>query len=113
MKKTILSIVFLAFLTTLSAQSNSNSKYQSGYFKPSTNTYVEPHMKTSTNSTNVDNYSSKGNINPYTGSTGSKAKDYTPAANNYGSGQTINTGSRGGQYYINSNGNKTYVPKRY
>lgn len=27
-------------------------------------------------------------------------------------GETIHTGSRGGQYYINSNGNKTYVPKR-
>lgn len=25
---------------------------------------------------------------------------------------TIQTGSRGGQYYINSNGNKTYVKKR-
>ena len=33
-------------------------------------------------------------------------------AYNYGSGRTIHTGSRGGQYYINSNGNKTYVPKR-
>ncbi len=25
---------------------------------------------------------------------------------------TINTGSRGGQYYYNSKGNKVYVPKR-
>ncbi|MBC7524603.1 MAG: hypothetical protein H7239_09220 [Flavobacterium sp.] len=28
---------------------------------------------------------------------------------NYSSNNTIYTGSRGGQYYINSNGNKTYV----
>jgi hypothetical protein len=30
---------------------------------------------------------------------------------NYGQRQTIQTGSKGGQYCINSNGNKTYVPK--
>ena len=29
-----------------------------------------------------------------------------------GNGQTIKTGSRGGQYYINSNGNKTYIKKK-
>ncbi|HQO08752.1 MAG TPA: hypothetical protein PLK90_01955 [Clostridiales bacterium] len=29
----------------------------------------------------------------------------------YNSNKTIQTGSRGGQYYINSNGNKTYVNK--
>lgn len=64
------------------------------------------------NKTNHDNYSTIGNSNPYTGSTGSVARDYTPGAYNYGQGKTIQTGSRGGQYYINSNGNKTYVPKR-
>ena len=52
------------------------------------------------------------NYNTYTGSTGSRARDYSSSAYNYGSGHTIHTGSRGGQYYINSNGNKTYVPKR-
>lgn len=39
---------------------------------------------------------------------------YTPPVTtystpSYSSTQTIYTGSRGGQYYINSNGNKTYV----
>ena len=112
MKKGFFLFVFIAFIATLNAQSNSSSRYQSGYYKPSTNTYVQPHMKTTTNSTNTDNYSTSGNTNTYTGTKGSRAQDYTPAANNYGSGQTINTGTKGGQYYINSNGNKTYVPKR-
>ncbi|MBK6497038.1 MAG: hypothetical protein IPG00_02265 [Saprospiraceae bacterium] len=39
-------------------------------------------------------------------------KDYSSEAYNYGAGQTIYTGPRGGQYYYNSKGNKVYVPKR-
>ena len=90
---------------------NNNSTYVSGYTK-SNGTNVQGHYRSSQNSTNHDNYSTSGNYNPYTGSAGSRAKDYSTGAYNYGSGHTIHTGSRGGQYYINSNGNKTYVPKR-
>ena len=90
---------------------NSESRYQNGYSR-SNGTYVESHYKTRSNSSNVDNYSTRDNYNPYTGQTGSRARDYSTEAYNYGSGQSIQTGSRGGQYYINSNGNKTYVPKR-
>lgn len=90
---------------------NTSSTYVNGYTK-SNGTYVQGHYRSSQNSTNHDNYSTSGNYNPYTGSTGSRARDYSTGAYNYGSGHTIHTGSRGGQYYINSNGNKTYVPKR-
>lgn len=90
---------------------NTTSTYVNGYTK-SNGTYVQGHYRSSQNSTNHDNYSTTGNYNPYTGTTGSRAKDYSTGACNYGSGHTIHTGSRGGQYYINSNGNKTYVPKR-
>lgn len=90
---------------------NTNSTYVNGYTK-SNGTYVQGHYRSSQNSTNHDNYSTSGNYNPYTGSAGTRAKDYSTGAYNYGSGHTIHTGSRGGQYYINSNGNKTYVPKR-
>jgi len=44
----------------------------SGYYKPSTGTYVMPSYKTSPNKTKLDNYSTKGNYNPYTGKTGTK-----------------------------------------
>jgi hypothetical protein len=41
-----------------------------GYYKPSTGSYVMPHYRTSPNSTRWDNYSTKGNYNPYTGKKG-------------------------------------------
>lgn len=75
-------------------------------------TYVAPHIRSTPNSTNTDNYSTFGNTNPYTGSSGSRAPDYSSGALNYGGGSPIYTGPRGGQYYYNSNGNKVYVPKR-
>ena len=83
----------------------------SGYYKDN-GTYVDSYVRTSPNSTNWDNFSTSGNTNLYTGSTGYRAKDYSVGAYNYGSGNVIHTGPRGGQYYINSNGRKTYVPKR-
>ena len=35
-------------------------------------TYVAPHYRSSPNRTKADNYSTKGNINPYTGKRGTK-----------------------------------------
>lgn len=90
---------------------NTSVRYQQGYTRKD-GTYVQGHYKTSNNRTNHDNYSTSGNVNSYTGSYGSRARDNSSSAYNYGSGRTIHTGSRGGQYYINSKGNKTYVPKR-
>jgi len=94
------------------AQVNPHSRYQRGYVKKSTGTYVQPHFKTTINKTNHDNYSTKPNTNTYTGSKGYKARDYSPDTYNYGKGHLISTGSKGGQYYKNSKGNKVYVPKR-
>ncbi|SNC67903.1 hypothetical protein SAMN06265337_2111 [Hymenobacter gelipurpurascens] len=107
MKKTLFTLAVLLGAVTLS----NAQVYQSGYTK-SNGTYVEGHYKSTRNSTNTDNYSTQGNTNPYSGSTGYKARDYSQDAYNYGSGKNVQTGSRGGQYYINSNNNKTYVPKR-
>ncbi len=96
--------------STLSS-TNTNVRYQNGYSKKD-GTSVRGHYKTESNNTNLDNFSTQGNTNLYTGSKGTRARDYSSNANNYGSGQPIYTGSRGGQYYINSKGHKTYVPKR-
>ena len=90
---------------------NYNTTTVSGYTRTN-GTYVQSHVRTMPNSTNWDNFSTKGNSNPFTGSTGYRARDYSSGAYNYGAGHTIHTGSRGGQYYYNSNGHKTYVPKR-
>ena len=95
----------------IQSQTNPNSKYQQGYQK-SNGTYVQDHYKTESNNTNLDNFSTQGNSNPYTLQSGTRAQDYSSEALNYGQEQTIHTGPRGGQYYINENGRKTYVPKR-
>jgi Ni/Co efflux regulator RcnB len=113
MKKLLFILAFIATVGTALAQTNSSYRYQSGYYKPSTGTYVQPHHKTNSNWTNWDNYSTKSNTNPWTGTSGYRARDYSSGAYNYGGGRTIYTGPRGGQYYYNSYGNKTYVPKRY
>lgn len=111
--KVLFLTVVLSLITVLSySQVNPKSMYQKGYVKKSTRTYVQPHYKTTTNKTNHDNYSTTPNTNSYSGEKGYKAKDYSSGAYNYGNGKTIQTGSKGGQYYINSKGNKTYVPKR-
>jgi hypothetical protein len=85
--------------------------YVNGYCRKD-GTCVQGYYRSSPNSTTTDNYSSQGNTNPYTGTSGSRANDYTPEASNYAAGQTIYTGPKGGQYYINENGNKVYVPKQ-
>jgi hypothetical protein len=43
-----------------------------GYYKPSTGRYVMPSYRTSPNRTKIDNWSTKGNYNPYTGKKGYK-----------------------------------------
>ena len=108
MKKLFVTII--ACIATMGPLAQSHT-YQRGYFRKN-GTYVTGHYKTTSDRTNHNNFSTTSNRNPYTGSTGHRAKDYSNQAYNYGSGRTIHTGSRGGQYYINSRGNKTYVPKR-
>lgn len=90
---------------------NYNTTTVSGYSR-SNGTYVQHHVRTMPNDTNWDNFSTKGNKNPFTGSTGYRARDYSREAYNYGRGHVVHTGSKGGQFYYNNNGNKTYVPKR-
>jgi len=106
MKKVLLFVLGLLFALAAIADT-----YVNGYYRKD-GTYVQGYYRTSPNSTTTDNYSSQGNINPYTGDAATRANDYTPDAANYGAGQTIYTGPRGGQYYINDYGRKVYVPKQ-
>lgn len=50
-----------------------------GYYKPSTGRYITPHYRTSPNKSKFDNYSTKGNYNPYTGKSGT----VSPFRSNY------------------------------
>ncbi len=47
-----------------------------GYYRKD-GTYVRPHMRSSPNSTTLDNYSTRGNINPYTGQPGTRSPGYS------------------------------------
>lgn len=85
--------------------------YVQGYVK-SDGTYVPGYFRSSQDTTNTNNYSTQPNVNPYTGTQGNRAQDYSAGATNYGQGQQIQTGPRGGQYYVNDSGRKVYVPKR-
>jgi hypothetical protein len=86
-------------------------QYHSGYTR-SNGTEVEPYYSTKPDQTNRNNFSTQGNVNPYTGQAGTRAQDYSAEAYRYGQGRTVYEGPRGGQYYYNGNGNKVYVPKR-
>lgn len=61
-------VVAITFALTNSAEAKT-VKVKS-YYKPSTGTYVNSYYKTSSNKTKLDNYSTKGNYNPYTGKKG-------------------------------------------
>lgn len=65
-------------------------KYVNGYVRKD-GTYVQPHYRTDANNSKFDNYSTQGNVNPYTGQDGHvdpykyepKSYNYTPPSNGY------------------------------
>jgi murein L,D-transpeptidase YcbB/YkuD len=65
-------------------QTNSKHVKVKGYYKKD-GAYVQPHYRTAPNSTNIDNFSTKPNVNPYTGKKGYIEPDnnYLPSTNNY------------------------------
>jgi hypothetical protein len=97
MKQIFTILFFFVFLFSF-AQTNSNHVYVSGHYK-SNGTYVQPYYRTAPNSTNRDNFSTRGNTNPYTGQAGY----ITPDSN---TSSTYTTKS-----YLNSN--TTYPKPNY
>ncbi|MFA6554270.1 MAG: hypothetical protein WCS89_02065 [Candidatus Paceibacterota bacterium] len=69
MKKVFITFFAFALLFTFN-NAEARTTRVSGYYKPSTGTYVSSYYKTSPNSTRLDNWSTKGNYNPYTGKKG-------------------------------------------
>lgn len=103
----------LSSTTSFNYGINNNSTTNVSGYTRSNGTHVDSYTRTMPNSTNHDNFSTVGNLNPYTETVGTRARDYSTESYNYGAGHTIQTGPRGGQYYVNDKGNKVYVPKRY
>jgi hypothetical protein len=69
MKKIFITIAFITMLVLPNIVFA--DVYVQGYTR-SDGTYVQGHYRSSPNGTTSDNYSTKGNINPYTGEYGTK-----------------------------------------
>ena len=65
--------LFILMFTLISMGLNADT-YVQGHTR-SDGTYVQPHMRSDPNNTVQDNWSTKGNINPYTGEEGTKTYD--------------------------------------
>lgn len=73
----IFALLVLALAGPVSAQ-----VHVRGYVRKD-GTYVAPHERTAPNSTKLDNYSTRGNYNPYTGKEGTKSPDPVPYVPRY------------------------------
>lgn len=75
MRKILLSVVLFLVIFFSVAKNNFALAYQRvrSYYKKSTGTYVNSYYRTNSNSYKYDNWSSKGNYNPYTGKKGYKS----------------------------------------
>jgi hypothetical protein len=72
MKKiTIICALAVAALVPFAAAAQ---EYVQGYTKQD-GTYVQGYMRSSPNDTKADNYSTRGNVNPYTGQPGTRSPD--------------------------------------
>lgn len=93
MLKTILAIVlFGAMVSTAFA-----GGYVHGYTR-SDGTYVHGYHRSSPNGTVTDNYSYKGNTNPYTGATGTNRYIHSPSSPYYEGGSTNSQSGYGSSY---------------
>jgi hypothetical protein len=72
MKKLIFSLAFIFATAFAFAQ---NYTYVDGYTR-SNGTYVQGHYRTTPNYTRNDNWSTRGNVNPFTGSAGTRSGGY-------------------------------------
>ena len=77
---TLILIFLIGFISSVFGQVNPNHTYVSGYTR-SDGTVVKPYYRTAPNSTNIDNFSTVGNTNPYTGKAG-----WIPRDDNYAYG---------------------------
>lgn len=75
MKKIFVTIFALLMLSSFSFSNivEARTIRVRGYYKRNTGSYVMPYYRTSPNRTKWDNWSTKGNINPFTGKKGYKS----------------------------------------
>ncbi len=76
MKKLYSLVIALALVFTFAVSNVTSVEARTtkvnGYYR-SSGTYVQPYYRTSPNSTRFDNYSTRGNYNPYSGRYGTRS----------------------------------------
>lgn len=80
MKKVFAVLLAIGLALCLASIAFARDVHVRGYYR-SNGTYVQPHTRTAPNNSTYDNYSTKGNTNPYTGQRG-----YQNPSPSYGSG---------------------------
>lgn len=88
MRKYLLGVAALALAAGFVLKAAADT-YVRGYTRQD-GTYVAPHYRSSPNSTPLDNWSTRGNVNPYTGQQGTRSPSYgsydrSPSYGGYGS----------------------------
>lgn len=83
MKKLLVGLVFMVMFGI--GVSSVQAGYVSGYYR-SNGTYVQPHYRSNPDRSVYNNWSYQGNVNPYTGSVGTRTYDsYRPSYRSYNS----------------------------
>src|SRR3990167_8036694 len=86
MKKQV-PLFFLSLIIALSISDTALAEYVRGHYRKN-GTYVSGYHRSDRNSTVTDNYSFKGNVNPYTGAVGANYYRSTPSSPYFGSRPT-------------------------
>lgn len=123
-KKTILkkALTLAIFVSLCSISYAQGYTYVNGYYR-SNGTYVQGHYRTLPNDTRNDNWSTVGNVNPFTGEAGTKPRDsyYSSSNSTYSSNyynstpsySNYNTSSYNSTYYSTPSYNNTYSRPSY
>ena len=93
MKRLLIFFLLATFSISSFSQSKSSSDVYVKSYTRSNGTVVKGHYRTAPNSTNRDNFTTRGNVNPYTGKKGYIKPDNKPYSsikrlNNYGGSST-------------------------
>ncbi|QJD80208.1 hypothetical protein [Spirosoma rhododendri] len=115
-KTLALFVVLFVWFGFVFGQTNPNHVRVSGYTRKD-GTYVQPYFRTAPNATNRDNFSTTGNINPYTGKPGWIEPDSRYSTFYYNT-YTYPSASNKSRYVINSTEppkyrDRTYVEDEY
>lgn len=87
----LLMLIFLSLLIEVYARGSSGgSVHVNGYYR-SNGTYVAPHYRSAPDGDFSNNWSTKGNINPYTGEEGTKIDPNTGSSKGEGSTNAVST----------------------